>query len=63
MDGARNLLGCPAGSLFVRGPQSLRRSFAELRVPGFVFGVAELLQVAAIAFGFAGYADPAAVVD
>jgi hypothetical protein len=43
--------------------QALRRSFSELRVPGFVFGVAELLEVAAVAFGFAGDADLAAVVD
>ena len=32
-------------------------------MPGFVFGVAELLEVAAVAFGFAGDADLAAVMD
>ena len=32
-------------------------------MPGFVFGVAELLEVAAVAFGFAGVADLAAVMD
>ena len=32
-------------------------------VPGLVFEVAELLEVAAVAFGFAGDADLAAVVD
>jgi hypothetical protein len=34
-----------------------------LRLPGFVFGVAELLQVAAVAFGLAGFADLAAVMN
>jgi hypothetical protein len=32
-------------------------------VPGLVFEVAEFLEVAAVAFGFAGDADLAAVVD
>jgi len=32
-------------------------------VPGFVWGVAKLLQGAGGAFGFAGFADLAAVVD
>ena len=31
--------------------------------PGFVFGVAELLEVAAVALGLAGVADLAAMVD
>ena len=34
-----------------------------LRLPGFVFGVAELFEVAAVAFGFAGGADLSAVMD
>ena len=34
-----------------------------LRLPGFVLGVAELLEVAAVAFGFSGIADLTAVVD
>ena|ERR1035438_4439793 len=34
-----------------------------LRLPGFVFGAAELLEIATVAFGFAGVADLAAVMD
>lgn len=32
-------------------------------MPGLVFGVAELFEVAAVAFRFAGFADLAAVVN
>ena len=35
---------------------------AYLRPPGFVLRMAELFQVAAVAFGFAGLADLAAMV-
>ena len=56
-------------SLIVRRRQEIIRNMqvenpsAVSRMPGFVFGVAKLLQVAAVALGFACHADRATVMD
>jgi len=46
-----------------RQPLTGSLTHASLRLPGLVFGVAELLEAAAVAFWFAGDADLSAVAD
>ena len=47
----------------VRVRKSCLRRSACLRMPGFVLGVAELFEIALIAFRLAGNADQAAVMN